>query len=178
MTKSYFNIKELCVIGLTAAILCVLAPYSVPTPFRVPITLQTFFITLIAIILGAKPAMTATLIYILLGAFGLPVFSNFTGGWQVLTGPTGGFLLSFPLMAYCIGLGSSHRQKRKGNLLLGILLGNLLNFICGIAIFCLITKSRITVGITTCVLPFLPFDIIKTALACFIGLQVKRRIRL
>lgn len=178
MTKSYFNIKELCVIGLTAAILCVLAPYSVPTPFRVPITLQTFFITLIAIILGAKPAMTATLIYILLGAFGLPVFSNFTGGWQALTGPTGGFILSFPLMAYCIGLGSSHRQKRKGNLFLGILLGNLLNFLCGIAMFCLITKSRIAVGITTCVLPFLPFDMIKTALACFIGLQAKRRIHL
>lgn len=177
MKKSIFNIKELCFIGLTAAILCVLAPYSLPTPFGVPVTLQTFFITLIAIILGAKPALTATLIYILLGAFGLPVFSNFTGGWQALFGPTGGFLISFPIMAYFIGLGSDHR-KRKGRLLLGIITGNLFDFICGLAMFCAITKSSIPVGFTTCILPFLPFDITKAILACFIGLQIKRRIRL
>lgn len=177
MKKSIFNIKELCFIGLTAAILCVLAPYSLPTPFGVPVTLQTFFITLVAIVLGAKPAMASTLIYILLGAFGLPVFSNFTGGWQALSGPTGGFLISFPIMAYLIGLGTDHR-KRKGSLLFGIILGNLFNFTCGLFMFCAITKSSIPVGFTTCILPFLPFDMIKSILACSIGLQIKRRIRL
>lgn len=177
MKKSIFNIKELCFIGLTAAILCVLAPYSLPTPFGVPVTLQTFFITLVAIMLGAKPAMTSTLIYLLLGAFGLPVFSNFTGGWQAISGPTGGFLISFPIMAYLIGLGSDYR-KRKGRLFLGIIFGNLFNFTCGLAMFCTITKCSIPVGAATCILPFLPFDIVKTVLACLIGLQIKRRIRL
>lgn len=177
MKKSDFSITELCFIGLTAAILCVLAPYSIPTPLGIPVTLQTFFITLTSIVLGAKSAMTSTLIYIALGAFGLPVFSNFTGGWQALTGPTGGFLLSFPFTAYIIGLGSDLRKK-KGAFLLSILLGNVLHFVCGLTVFCMITKSSIPVGIATCILPFLPFDIVKTVLACLIGLQIKRRIHL
>ena len=99
MKKKIFTIQELCIIGLTTALICVIAPFSFPMPLGVPMTLQSFIIALMAIILGSKRGATATLIYILLGAFGLPVFSNFTGGWQCLIGPTGGFILSFPIMA-------------------------------------------------------------------------------
>ncbi len=168
MKKTHFNIQELCIIGLTTALICVIAPFSLPMPLGVPMTLQSFIIALMAIILGAKRGATATLIYILLGAFGLPVFSNFTGGWQCLIGPTGGFILSFPIMAYVIGLSSS--------LLLGMFLGTALNFACGIAMFCLLTESSFTVGFTTCVLPFIPLTIIKWILAYIIGINVKKRI--
>lgn len=133
-------------------------------------TLQSFIITLMAIVLGAKRGATAALIYILLGAFGLPVFSNFTGGWQCLIGPTGGFILSFPIMAYVIGLGSS--------LWLGILAGTVINFAFGIAMFCLVTESSFTVGFTTCVLPFIPLTIIKWILAYIIGINIRKRIQL
>lgn len=176
MKKTNFSIKELCFVGMATAILCVLAPYSIPTPFGIPVTLQTFFIALVAIVLGAKPAIFSTLIYILLGALGLPVFSNFTGGWQALSGPTGGFLVSFPIMAYIIGLGSDYHTKR-GALLLGIIFGNFINFVCGLTIFCTTTQISIPVGFVTCILPFLPFDIIKAILACLIGLPIKRRIK-
>ena len=133
-------------------------------------TLQSFIITLMAIILGAKRGATATLIYILLGAIGLPVFSNFTGGWQCLIGPTGGFILSFPIMAYVIGLSSS--------LLLGMFFGTALNFACGIAMFCLVTESSFAVGFTTCVLPFIPLTIIKWILAYIIGINIRKRMQL
>ena len=133
-------------------------------------TLQSFIITLMAIVLGAKRGATAALIYILLGAFGLPVFSNFTGGWQCLIGPTGGFILSFPIMAYVIGLGSS--------LWLGILAGTVINFAFGIAMFCLVTESSFTVGFTTCVLPFIPLTIKKWILAYIIGINIRKRIQL
>ena len=170
MKKTHFNIQELCIIGLTTALICVIAPFSFPMPLGVPMTLQSFIIALMAIILGSKRGATATLIYILLGAFGLPVFSNFTGGWQCLIGPTGGFILSFPIMAYVIGLGSS--------LWLGILAGTVINFAFGIAMFCLVTESSFTVGFTTCVLPFIPLTIIKWILAYIIGINIRKRIQL
>lgn len=168
MKKKLFTIQELCIIGLTTALICVIAPFSLPMPLGVPMTLQSFIITLMAIILGAKRGATATLIYILLGAFGLPVFSNFTGGWQCLIGPTGGFILSFPIMAYVIGLGSS--------LWLGIFAGTAINFACGISMFCLVTESSFTVGFSTCVLPFIPLTIIKWFLAYIIGINVRKRV--
>lgn len=170
MKKNFFTIQELCIIGLTTALICVIAPFSLPMPLGVPMTLQSFIITLVAIVLGAKRGATAALIYILLGAFGLPVFSNFTGGWQCLIGPTGGFILSFPIMAYVIGLGSS--------LWLGILAGTVINFAFGIAMFCLVTESSFTVGFTTCVLPFIPLTIIKWILAYIIGINIRKRIQL
>ena len=170
MKKNFFTIQELCIIGLTTALICVIAPFSLPMPLGVPMTLQSFIITLMAIVLGAKRGATAALIYILLGAFGLPVFSNFTGGWQCLIGPTGGFIQSFPIMAYVIGLGSS--------LWLGILAGTVLNFAFGIAMFCLVTESSFTVCFTTCVLPFIPLTIIKWILAYIIGINIRKRIQL
>lgn len=171
------NIRELCMVGLASSLICVIAPISILLPLGVPMTLQTFIITLTAIILGAKPAFTATLIYVLLGAFGLPVFSNFTGGWQSIVGPTGGFILSFPIMAYIIGLASDTYTKNKWFLFFGITIGTIINFICGVSIFCIVTNSSLSVGFTTCVLPFLPLAIIKAALAYLIGIKIRQRIR-
>lgn len=164
-------------VGLATSLICVIAPISILLPIGVPMTLQTFIITLTAIILGAKPAFTATLIYVLLGSFGLPVFSNFTGGWQSIVGPTGGFILSFPIMAYIIGLASNTYTKNKWSLFFGITIGTIINFICGVSMFCIVTKSNLSVGFTTCVLPFLPLAIIKAILAYLIGVKIRQRIR-
>jgi len=171
------NTKELCAIGLTTSLICVIAPIPILLPTGVPTTLQTFIITLTAIILGAKPAFTATLLYVLLGAFGLPVFSNFTGGWQSITGPTGGFILSFPIMAYIIGRASDICAKRKWTMVIGITAATILNFVCGVSQFCIVTKSSLTVGMATCVLPFVPLAILKAFLAYLIGKKIKQRIR-
>ena len=152
-------------IGLTTSLICVIAPIPILLPTGVPTTLQTFIITLTAIILGAKPAFTATFMYVLLGAFGLPVFSNFTGGWQSITGPTGGFILSFPIMAYIIGRASDMCAKKKWSMVIGITMGTLINFVCGVSQFCIVTKSSLIVGFTTCVLPFIPLAILKAFLA-------------
>ena len=176
MTKKHSNILELCIIGLAIALICVLAPLSIPLPIGIPITLQSFIITFIAIVLGPKRAFVATSLYVLLGAFGLPVFSYFTGGWQILVGPTGGFILSFPLMAYIIGLASNVRNK-KYVFIIGITIATLINFICGIAMFCIVTKSNLYVGFTTCALPFILPTIVKAILAYFIGNKIKSTIK-
>ncbi len=167
MKKKYFPIRDLCMIGLITSCICVIAPISIPMPLGLPMTLQTLVIILVAIAFGPKQSTTATLIYVALGSFGLPVFSNFTGGWQVLFSPTGGFILSFPLMAYIIA--------RFPNIY-GLIVAHICNFLSGTAVFCIVTKSSILLGITTCVLPFIPITIIKSYLAYFLGIKMRKRI--
>lgn len=171
------NIQNLCLIGLFTAVIVIMAQISIPIPFGVPLTMQTFAITLAGIILGSKNGALSTFIYMLLGAIGLPVFANFTGGLGSLAGPTGGFILSFPLMAYVIGLGIEYRSKWKGSFILGIFLGNSFNFICGILMFCFLTKSSFWIGFSTCVLPFIPATILKSILASILGLNIRRRLQ-
>lgn len=177
MRKTKFKIQELCMIGLFTAIIVIMAQIAIPMPFGVPITMQTFAVMIAGIVLGSKNGALSTLIYMLLGAIGLPVFSNFTGGWQVLVGPTSGFIVTFPLMAYIIGLGTECRTCHKWTYPIGLILGNILNFLGGISIFCLLTQSPFVVGFMTCVLPFIPVTVLKTILASILGLDIKRRLQ-
>lgn len=169
MRKKIFTIKDLCIIGLIASAICLIAPVSIPIPLGLPMTLQTLIIALVAIAFGPKQSTTATLIYVALGSFGLPVFSNYTGGWQVLLSPTGGFILSFPLMAYIVG--------RSPNIY-GLVAAHIVSFIFGTTMFCIISKSGVLLGITTCILPFIPITIIKAYLSYFLGIKIKKRINL
>ena len=114
MKKQSLHIRDLCIIGLFTAVIVIMAQIVIPMPFGVPFTMQTFAITLAGIVLGSKNGAIASIIYVMLGAIGLPVFANFTGGWQSIAGPTGGFILSFPILAYLTGLGMELRSKWKG----------------------------------------------------------------
>ena len=96
--------RQIILCGLFAALISILAQISIPLPFTtVPFTLQIFGIAITGLILGSKCGFISTLIYLILGAIGMPVFANFAGGISVLFGPTGGFLLGYPLMAFIIG---------------------------------------------------------------------------
>ncbi len=176
MMKRTSNIQELCTMGVVTSVICIMAQISIPTPLGVPLTMQTFAIALAGIILGAKKGAIATLIYILIGGIGVPVFSNLTGGYQYLIGPRGGFLLSFPMMAFVIGLGSFYLSKWKWSLTLAILLGATLNLTCGVLLFCYTTHSNFIIGITTCALPFIPGEILKMLLAYLLGINIKKRL--
>ena len=92
---SKFSVRDICYAGLFAAVIAVMAQISIPMPLGVPMTMQTFAITLAAVVLGSKLSAIATLVYLLLGAVGVPVLANFSGGIDKFVGPTGGFLISF-----------------------------------------------------------------------------------
>lgn len=94
----------MCVIAVFTALMCALSPLTVPMPIGVPITLQTFVITVTAFLLGAKKSVAAVICYILLGVAGLPVFSGFAAGADALLSPTGGFIFAFPFFAGIISL--------------------------------------------------------------------------
>ena len=163
-TKSKFSVRDICYAGLFAAVIAVMAQISIPMPLGVPMTMQTFAITLAAVVLGSKLSAIASLVYLALGAVGVPVLANFSGGFDKFVGPTGGFLISFPLMAYIIGLVTA------------VIVGTVVNYVVGVAMFVVVAHSTIAVGITACVLPFIPTAIIKAVLACAIGLNLRKRI--
>lgn len=145
-------------------------------PGGVPMTMQTFAITLAAVVLGAKLSTVSSVIYLLLGAVGVPVLANFSGGFDKFIGPTGGFLISFPLMAFIIGWGADHRHAFRGAYVLALIVGTIANYVVGTAMFCVLMNSSITAGVTACVLPFIPTAVIKAVLATVIGFLVRKRI--
>lgn len=175
MQKSKISVQDICSIAIMTAITVVMAQISIPMPMGVPMTMQTFAITLAGVILGSKKGGLSILVYVLLGAIGVPVFAGFSGGVQNLIGPTGGFIISFPIMAYVIGLGVEHRKK-KGMFVLMLILGTVLSYVIGVAMFCIIMNSSVMTGITACVLPFIPTAIIKAVVAALLGLQIRSRL--
>lgn len=176
MNHQKLSIRDLCMISIVTATTAVMAQISIPMPLGVPMTMQTFAITLAGILLGAKKGGLSALIYLLLGAVGLPVFAGFTGGLQSLFNVTGGFLISFPLMAFIIGLGTEYRHKRKGIFTICLIIGTLINYAVGTLMFCGLTGSSFSVGLTACVLPFIPTAIIKAILAAGLGLNIHKRL--
>ena len=130
--NSKFSVRDICYAGLFAAVIAVMAQISIPMPLGVPMTMQTFAITLAAVVLGSKLSAIATLVYLLLGAVGVPVLANFSGGIDKFVGPTGGFLISFPIMAYIIGLGVEHRDAFKGAFPVAVVVGTVVNYIVGV----------------------------------------------
>lgn len=163
MTK--LKTSDLTQIALFTAVIVVLSQISIPMPYGVPITLQTFIIPLTGVLLGKRNGTLATTMYILLGIIGLPVFAGFSGGAAIVFGPTGGFILSFPIMAYISGWFAE--RENLGILYVGLFLGAFINFFVGFIMFHLVTGSSLSVAFTATVLPFIPTTIIKVI---FIGL--------
>ena len=160
------TIRDTCHIGIFAAIIAVCAQISIPMPALVPITLQTFAILLAGVVLGAKKGVLAALVYILLGAVGVPVFANFTGGPGVIFGRTGGFILSFPLMALAAGIGA---QRRKLWLAVWLVVGTAVNYFCGVMMFSFITSTGVIAALPLVVVPFLPGDAVKVVMVLVLG---------
>lgn len=181
MKESRLSVQDMCKIALSTAIIVVMAQISIPMPLGVPMTMQTFAITFVAIVLGARNSAISSLIYILLGAIGIPVFANFSGGFDKVIGPTGGFIISFPIMALIIGIGTDCYMKNKKKsfipMLVGILGGTIINYIVGVLWFCFAMDSSVKVAFNACVLPFIPTAIIKAILAVIIGLPVRKVVK-
>ena len=95
-----FTTREMVLAGMFAAVLAVISQLSIPTPAGVPVTIQVFGVALVGAVLG----LCSVLVYILIGAAGLPVFANFGGGIRSLIGLTGGYIWAWPVMAVLCGI--------------------------------------------------------------------------
>lgn len=108
--ESRFTTKEMVLVGMFAAVLAVISQISLPMPTGVPITIQVFGVALVGASLGSRLGTTATLVYVLLGAIGLPIFANFSGGVSSIVGVTGGYIWAWPIMAWLCGIRPKTRE--------------------------------------------------------------------
>lgn len=152
------------------------AQAALPLPFTpVPLTLQTLGVLLVGAALGSRLGLWALLAYLAQGALGLPVFAGGTGGLAKLLGPTGGFLLAFPLAAWLVGALVERFGLDRGFLgtLSAMLLGNALLYLAGLpwlAVWLLGAGQAQGLGalLAMGLLPFLPGDLLKALLAALL----------
>lgn len=154
-------------------------------PAVVPFTLQTFAVFLAVTVLGGKRGTMAVTLYVLLGAIGLPVFSEFTGGLGVILRNTGGYIIGFILSALVMWLTESLFMKRlpaKYTLVIqavSMVFGLLACYAAGTAWFMFMyMKDSGPIGLTTvlgwCVIPFIIPDAAKIALALMLGRKLRK----
>lgn len=105
------NVRTICMIALLTAVTSVLSIMQIPTPWGVPFTLQTAAMALSGYVLGAKYGTVSTILYILLGTIGVPVFAGMSAGPGVLFGATGGYIFGFIFLTLLCGIGRSHMKK-------------------------------------------------------------------
>lgn len=172
--------KDLTLIGLFAALTVVLAWIpAIPVPFSpVPITFQTLGVFLSAAMLGGKRGGTAILVYVLLGALGLPVFAGGAGGFGVILGPTGGYLIGFVLGAYWIGFvldKTPSPQLKHYALAFGS--GLTLIYVIGTIQLSFVLNLPLLTALKVGSLPYIPLDIVKAILAITVATPVRVRLK-
>ena len=177
--KTNSKITDMVYIGLSAAIIAVCSWISIP--LTVPITLQTMGVVLISGLFGAKRGTLSTLLYILIGAIGVPVFSGFKSGFGVLLGSTGGYIIGFIFTALIVGIVSDKTNKLWA-LILSMVVGILVCYAFGTPWFAVVyAKTNEPASLATilgwCVIPFLIPDAVKIALAAVLTNRLKKFVK-
>lgn len=170
------NIKKTALIGILAAVICILAPLSFPAG-AIPISLSTFAVYIISCTVSRKHATLTIIIYILLGAAGLPVFSSFSGGFHCLTSVTGGYIIGYIPCAYIIGLLTDKFENKKIVYPLSMILGTAVCYLCGTLWFMHQTQTDLSAALAACTLPFIIGDAIKITAASCIGITLHKRLK-
>ena len=176
-TKKRNKIYDMAFIAISAAIIAVCSWISIPGP--VPFTLQTFGIFVTVGILGGRRGSLAVLVFLLLGAVGVPVFAGFSGGFGVLLGSTGGYLIGFLFTALIMWLFEKFPGNKTVMLVLSMLAGLLVCYAFGTAWFMVVYGNNTgPVGLGTalmwCVVPFILPDLVKLGIAFVISSRVKK----
>ena len=161
--------------ALMAAVLCVLGPLVIPIG-PVPISLVPLAIFLSVYILGTKKGTIAVLLYLFIGAVGLPVFSGFAGGFGKIAGPTGGYLLGYIFMALIAGWFIHRFYDRIAIQFLGMLLGLAVLYAFGTAWLSISAGMTFKAALAAGVIPFVAFDIVKIIISIVLGRTIKNRI--
>ena len=171
---------DLTYMAVCAALMAICSWISIPA--TVPFTLQTFAVFLTVILLGGRRGTITILVYILMGAVGIPVFAQFTGGVGILLGSTGGYIVGF-LFTALIMWGMEKLLGRKAwALILSMLFGLIACYAFGTAWYMIFyAGTPDAVGLLTalgwCVFPFVLPDLIKIGLALTLGTQLRKAIR-
>ncbi len=159
--------------GIFAALMCIFGPMAVPIG-PIPVSLTNLILYFALYLLGTKGTTISFVVYLLLGAFGLPVFSGGAGGMGKLAGPTGGYLIGFIFMVIISGIVMKIAKQNPIATFLGMVVGTAVCYIFGTAWFCFVAKYTVAQALSVCVYPFIPFDLGKMVIAILLGSQVRK----
>lgn len=173
--KKQHTMKNLTYTAMMTAILCVLAPFSIPIG-DVPISAATLVVYIAAVLLGTKHSVICVTLYILIGAVGIPVFSGWKSGFAVIAGPTGGYLVGYILIALCTGLLLKIGRGKMLMALLGMILGTIGCYILGTTWLALQLSLSFKAALWVGVIPFIPGDIVKIIAAIVIAVPTRNHL--
>lgn len=151
-------------------------------PLTVPFTLQTFAIFAVAGLLGGKKGTLSVLVYILLGAVGLPVFAGFKSGIGVLASSTGGYIIGFLLSPMVMWAAEKLKHRNTLTLVLSMVVGLILCYAFGTLWFVTVYTGNtgeisFQAALMMCVVPFIVPDLVKVCLAVLVTKRMKRYIQ-
>lgn len=176
--KVLLSTKELALIGLMSAVMCILGPIAVPIfALPVPVSLGNLAIFLSLYVLGMKRAFISYLIYLLVGLAGLPVFTGFAGGFGKAAGPTGGYLIGFFFIVWIGGYVIDRWPSNKVVTITGMVLSSVVCNMIGTLWLSHYLGITFAAGLITGTLPYLPGDIAKIIVAALIGPKLRRSVR-
>ncbi len=156
--------KKMILYALFAALTAVCSMISIPLPFTpVPINLATLSVFLAGGLLGSKGGAVSQLVYVLLGAIGLPVFAGFTGGFGHITGPTGGYIIGYVSAAWLTGFMVEKLGQGYYKNIISMTAGLAVCYLLGTVWFMYITSTGLIAALMLCVVPFLLGDALKIA---------------
>ena len=172
---------DIVYIGVFAVLIAICSWISIPTV--VPFTLQTFAVFLTVSVLGGKRGSLTVLVYVLLGAIGIPVFANFTGGLGIILNNIGGYIIGFVFSALLMWLMEELLGRKLWVQALSMVLGLIVLYAFGTVWFLFVyTKSTGAVGLATvlgwCVIPFIIPDLVKIGLALALSGRISKVIRI
>lgn len=171
MKKEKLSVRDLCISAFFAAVTAICAQIIIPLPFSpVPISFGMVGLYTAAILQNPRCAVLSQVCYLILGAAGLPVFAGFKGGIGALLGPTGGYLMVYPVMAAIVSftlnsrraVGKKYGQKRiLINGTAAICTAHVILYLGGTIWLCATTGNTWMAGLSLGVLPYIPLDIVK-----------------
>lgn len=170
--------RQLTLIGLMTAVICILGPLSLPLPFSpVPITLTNLAVFFAIYLLGIKGGTVCLLVYLCLGTAGLPVFSSFSGGLGKLAGPTGGYLIGFIFLALIQGFLMKAFPGKNTAAVIGMILGMAVCYLFGTAWLAIQMGLTFPAALSIGVLPYLPGDGVKIVIAAIAGPKLRSAVQ-
>ena len=141
-TQSLIWAKQAAIVISASLFVALCAKVTVPLPTCVPLTLQNFGVLIVGLLLGSRRGFAALSLYLVEGAIGLPVFNpTGLGGVAQLLGPTGGYLMAYPFVAFAAGLIYERTSRRFGWAAIAAFAGEVILFIVGLSWLAVLTRS-------------------------------------
>lgn len=161
------GIISLLLVVAAAGLTALAAQWWIRLPFTpVPVTGQTFAVLLTGAALGWRLGAAGQLLYVGVGALGAPVFSEASGGFDIITGATGGYLIGFIVAAGLVGRMAEHRQDRTfATMFTAFILGSVVIYVFGVVGLMISAHMSLTGAVEAGVVPFLLGDLIKAGAA-------------